>query len=291
MRIRLLVIALILSVYGEQIYGEQKSPKPTSNQEHVQGVKEPSTPSPRIVGIGQENPSDQSNTPKNHPESYFIELLSANNLPNLLLFLAGLGGIAVGVRTLRDIRTQTRLLGQYVKATEEGVNAATQAASAAIKSAEIAANSANHSLKEMQLEQRAWVGVTAAKMTNFHPGQQVRAMVWVKNTGKTFALHTTIYQRIVSVGAPITNFPEEQPTEPGVTLLPGADLAAQVGGGPVPLPIEAFEAIKTGKMFVYMYGSIRYEDVLGGSHRTEFSVIYNPHTDFFDAYQGHNEAD
>jgi len=53
-----------------------------------------------------------------HPENYLRELFSANNLPNILLFFAGLGGIAVGVYTLRYIKTQTTLLNQYVKATD-----------------------------------------------------------------------------------------------------------------------------------------------------------------------------
>ena len=38
--------------------------------------------------------------------AYLRELLSANNLPNLLLFFAGLGAIAVGICTLRVIRRQ-----------------------------------------------------------------------------------------------------------------------------------------------------------------------------------------
>jgi hypothetical protein len=48
-----------------------------------------------------------------------VELFSANNLPNVLLFIAGLGGIGVGIYTLRDIRKQTTLLGQYVNTTKQ----------------------------------------------------------------------------------------------------------------------------------------------------------------------------
>jgi hypothetical protein len=59
-----------------------------------------------------------------HLPTYVHDLFSANNLPNILLFLAGLGGIAVGVYTLLDIREQTRLLGQYVAATNKSVDAA-----------------------------------------------------------------------------------------------------------------------------------------------------------------------
>lgn len=144
-----------------------------------------------------------------------------------------------------------------------------------------------------RLDQRAWVGVTAATITitNFRVGQQVRAQIWVRNTGKTFALHLTIYQKLISLKTPITKFPEDQSNDAGITLLPGADYAAQVGGGPIPLPVEELQAIKNGREFVYMYGSIGYRDIFGLPHRTQFSMIYNPNTDNFDAYEGHNEAD
>jgi hypothetical protein len=72
---------------------------------------------------------------------YFHELISANNLPNLLLFFAGLGGIAVGVYTLKDIRRQTELLGQYVKATNDGVEATRKSADAALLNAQAMINS------------------------------------------------------------------------------------------------------------------------------------------------------
>jgi hypothetical protein len=39
---------------------------------------------------------------------YFVELVSPNNLPNLLLFVAAVGALAVGVRTLLAIERQTK---------------------------------------------------------------------------------------------------------------------------------------------------------------------------------------
>jgi hypothetical protein len=75
-----------------------------------------------------------------NPPNYLHELFSANNLPSLLLFFAGLGAIAVGVYTLRDIRTQTRLLGEYVAATKDGVEATHKSADAALLNAQAVIN-------------------------------------------------------------------------------------------------------------------------------------------------------
>jgi len=167
------------------------------------------------------------------------------------------------------------------------------AANATEKSVVLAADAAAQSSKEMQLEQRAWVGVAAGEMEVFAPNQRVRANLRIKNTGKSFALHATLFQRILSIWGqePLRQFPETPSAEVGITLLPGAEFIAQVEGGNTPLNQVEFDAIKTGKAFIYMYATIRYQDVLGSHHRTEFSLIFNPALKSFQAYQGHNEAD
>lgn len=165
------------------------------------------------------------------------------------------------------------------------------AANATEKSVVLAADAAVQSAKEMQLEQRAWVGVSAALVDKFAPNERVRAILWVKNTGKTFALQATLFQRMISLYGPLREFPEVITHELGITLLPGAEFAAQVEGGTTPLSQDEFSAIQTGKAFIYMFGTIRYRDVMGHPHFTQFSLVYSPAHKSFQAYQGHNEAD
>jgi hypothetical protein len=145
----------------------------------------------------------------------------------------------------------------------------------------------------MQLEQRAWVGVTAASLVEFSPNKLVRANLTIKNMGKTFALKATLFQRILTVMGrqPLAQFPETSEGEPGITLLPGAEFIAQVMGTKPLLTLEQFNAIQAGNALIYMYGTIRYKDVMGYSHRTQFSFVYSPIVQSFQAYQGHNEAD
>jgi hypothetical protein len=106
----LLVLAITLPIYGEQTRA-----KTNSDHEQVQSVE----PSTSTVAIKQEHPCDQNRATEKHAQSYFSELISANNLPNILLFFAGMGGIAVGICTLRDIQKQTHLLSEYVAATKQ----------------------------------------------------------------------------------------------------------------------------------------------------------------------------
>jgi hypothetical protein len=168
-----------------------------------------------------------------------------------------------------------------------------KAAKATEKSVVLAAEAAAQSLKEMQLEQRAWVGVTAASLVEFAPNKLVTANLTIKNMGKTFAVNATLFQRILSVMGrqPLTQFPETSEGEPGITLLPGAEFIAQVMGTKPLLSVEQFNAIQAGNAFIYMYGTIRYKDVMGYSHRTQFSFVYSPIVRSFQAYQGHNDAD
>jgi hypothetical protein len=118
MKLNLLLAVLTFIV---PVYGEQKSAQPTGNQQQIQAVHEPPSPPSQVVVIEQEHPRNQGDSPQNHSKSYLYELVSASNLPNILLFFAGLGGIGVAVYTLRDIRAQTRLLGDYVAATRDTV--------------------------------------------------------------------------------------------------------------------------------------------------------------------------
>jgi len=43
------------------------------------------------------------------PTDYLYRLFSADNLPNILLFLAGVAGIIVAIRTLQMIKRQTEI--------------------------------------------------------------------------------------------------------------------------------------------------------------------------------------
>src|SRR3982074_1318393 len=112
-------ILLAVLAFIAPVYGGQKSANAPTDQKQIQSIENPTPPTSRVIVIEQEHASNRAPAAKNDPSKYLVELFSANNLPSILLFFAGWGGIAGGVCTLRDIRKQTVLLGQYVEATKQ----------------------------------------------------------------------------------------------------------------------------------------------------------------------------
>jgi hypothetical protein len=46
--------------------------------------------------------------------------------------------------------------------------------------------------------------------------------------------------------------------------------------GPSPLAAESIDAINKGNKFLFFFGTITYNDIFGGSHRTHFCLQYAP---------------
>lgn len=90
------------------ISGQQQSPEPNGNQKNTQSTPQPSLEPARVVTceVKQGGTAIECQWPESVPERYFHVLISANNLPNLLLFLLGILGIGVAIATLRTIKRQ-----------------------------------------------------------------------------------------------------------------------------------------------------------------------------------------
>src|ERR1017187_10181471 len=118
------------------IYGHEVSCQPASHQSYSQPLLRLSAPARFWIGtIDQDAAVPESDSPKNDSPSYFSVLISANNLPNLLLFFAALVAIWVALRTLKTIGKQT-------KATE---------------------GAANTAIKDLAFSNRAYVGARVDK--------------------------------------------------------------------------------------------------------------------------------
>jgi hypothetical protein len=90
------------------ISGQQQSPEPNGNQKNTQSTPQPSHQPARVVTceVKQDDTTIESQWPESVPKGYFHTLISAKNLPNLLLFLVGLAGIGVAIVTLLTIKRQ-----------------------------------------------------------------------------------------------------------------------------------------------------------------------------------------
>jgi hypothetical protein len=90
------------------ISGQQQNPEPNANQKNTQGTPQPSPKPARVVKceVKQDGTTIECQWPESVPEGYFHALISANNLPSLLLFLVGVVGIGVAIVTLLTIKRQ-----------------------------------------------------------------------------------------------------------------------------------------------------------------------------------------
>ncbi|MGB9120470.1 MAG: hypothetical protein WCE73_07620, partial [Candidatus Angelobacter sp.] len=123
---------LLVVVFALPIYGQKESAKPNGQQNHSESANKPS-PSP----IAQNTPQENHNGASNGPEGYLSRLFSPQNLPNVGLFIAGVVGIYVAIRTLKTIKRQaewmkrqTIILAEYNKATRDAADATAKSAAA-----------------------------------------------------------------------------------------------------------------------------------------------------------------
>jgi hypothetical protein len=184
-------------------------------------------------------------------------------LPNLLLFFAGLGGIAVGVYTLRDIRAQTRLLGQYVKATNDGVEATRKSAEAAEKS-----------VKLQETNMRQWVDVEARGADASDPPMQPHTTRGKFEAVNNTSFPLTIYKIVTKVSIRANEW-EIFTVNTNVTLPPN-----QSGkSGSYPFYIEVNLGDYLGENWFHgtiltINGDIHFEDCLGRKETQWFGGLY-----------------
>lgn len=165
-------------------------------------------------------------------------------------------------------------------------NAAQRSASAAEKTAEAAQKNVatataalNATIERDQRDQRAWVGIEKMNLIKREVAEgRVGFTINIQNTGKTPGLRAT--PRIRYSRTPVKDlgdfdFPpkviESSVYAPGVASRQLFFF----------LPEEAFngqevDLFYAGKLPVYIYGAIDYEDVFGKKHFTRFCAIY-PH--------------
>ena len=102
----LLICTIILPINGQQKSTQTATKTSQTKQEVV-------TPAPKATpnaAINQQTPQIQEDGPKEHAQSYFSRLFAPENLPNIGLFLVGIAGIGVAIRTLKAIERQTQAL-------------------------------------------------------------------------------------------------------------------------------------------------------------------------------------
>lgn len=201
-----------------------------------------------------------------HVLSYISTLMSANNLPNILLFAAALGAIRVAIRTLRTIERQT-------------------------KAAEVAA-------KAQMDADRAWVmasvvGQPEEPLTkNLLEKTVVPGIVWqLQIVGNTPAriISEEFRCRIVDCDPddvskpklePIPVYLPNQVPEGQIVSPPGQKhlVSISVENDPTTALVNKLTQLSIGHAFFVSYGKVEYEDAFKRRGVTQFCAIYRPRT-------------
>jgi len=171
-------------------------------------------------------------------------------------------------------------LGQ-LKEMSRSTRAAQDAARAAENSAAHSKQSLDAAIEQNRLDQRAWIGIEDVKAPDaISAGPPIVFAVNIKNSGKTPALNLKMFTIIGRAYPPDElNDLDFQAADTGSnyahapgTMMPGtfAHVLVQTEH---PMTETRVADIRSGKEVIYIWGTIRYEDIFQHQHATKFCVV------------------
>lgn len=210
------------------------------------------------------------------------------------------GGI--DTHALADAASDQADAAQQFSDTVEDINGGIAAAANQL---EVAANNAKASInatkEAMRLDQRAWVGVLAS-MPKIEAKKSITGTAVVMNSGKTFAVKTTIDSSLTFSPIKVREFkqlppPEQVPEEERSVglLIPNTRFETRATPHtPDGKPKEATDLDITRfaeqGWYTYIYGTVTYYDIFKRHHRTDFCWYRTGIEGDFSQCQMHNSA-
>ena len=166
-----------------------------------------------------------------------------------------------------------------------------RATDAARDSADATTNAVKDSRNAVQLDERAWIGPVDSPIIDWEVGKKFAVAIPLKNTGKTPGTNVTTLMAI----RPLS--PQKMPlftdlvtpTGHGVLQPSAVTYLAVFGDGAISR--ADFDAVKSGKLTIWVYGRITYDDIFGRHHWTTFAQTFNPIKRGLDTYGTNNEVD
>jgi hypothetical protein len=148
---------------------------------------------------------------------------------------------------------------------------------------------AKTSQRQLELDQRPWVGLIGSNHISIEmvKGTPIKMHLEFQNVGKTPALDeisvNNFANRPVSYPMPDFGGYSKNDAGPPITLMPNAIAGAIIttdkpgkSGIPVILSDADIDGFKTGKVQLFAYGSIWYNDTFGKPHRTDYCLQFLP---------------
>jgi len=261
------ILAVIFTTL--MIYGQAANPHSDAHARNPGGASQDATDAAgqTVVVVNQQAPTRQENDHPGKPPSYFHELLA--NLPNLLLVGVGIGGIIIGVCTLKNIARQTGLLVVYTAATRRSLRAATRSADAARDSVNLVIN-----------KERARILLGSLAPLNLTVDAPLKAEFSLLYYGSTPAFDVTSEIRI-AISESRESF-EKTPFPHGIHDLPSIVFPKNITVvfndfllRPIPLDRTTAQKIDRSEIFVHIQAIVRYIDFFDRPRETAFHYQWN----------------
>lgn len=152
-----------------------------------------------------------------------------------------------------------------------------------------------------EIENRAYVNIKSGSLvTALKAGERPSASIVIENAGHTPARHTVMRVMIESRDA---SAPEPEPmtaarldgittSQPqSITIVPPNNTLNMTVQSPTVLTEELINAVNQGRIRLYVWGIMEYDDVFGRHHKSQFCGAAKPGTIAFDNCGQGNDAD
>jgi hypothetical protein len=176
------------------------------------------------------------------------------------------------------------------------------------RSADAAIIAANAAHDTLALSERPWVGLMGAGHLNIElaKDQPIKVTVDLQNTGKSPALNESGVGHLSThpLGTPMPNFDcSKKDASAPIALMPNAIgqvtiTTERVGSAGTNLILHdpELQMVQSGRIQLYIYGCIWYDDTFQQPHRTDYCLLYIPSKvsgipGQFAACPTHNHAD
>jgi len=188
-------------------------------------------------------------------------------------------------------------LGQLML-TKRAVNIAAVSADAAQKGVNATQQSIETTVKQFQLDQRAWVGpIQVSQPPEFKVDPDLRGYVVITNTGKSPALSEEHTISEMAMPRKMKFAPQYGKNESPITgksaMQPNAWYKVPVWANP-PISGDFVKWINSGDLRLYLFGTITYLDIFQQRHRTTFCYWFDTSDKSrpaFSTCDTYNEAD
>jgi hypothetical protein len=143
--------------------------------------------------------------------------------------------------------------------------------------------------EQARLDRRAWAYLTGLTLHPLIADQPIWITANMLNNGRTFALRAQRTNAIILAADEPTSFPELGKWKNLGLLVPNLPYVDNIKGSQG-LTQPEIDAIRSGTLRVFMYGTLKYDDVFGTPRLTDYCVVYTPDASGFSSCNKHNRT-